>query len=115
MRKYSRMDMNSYRSYASMIVSKVLLVLSCSCAQANDEVLVIEGTTIKGDQESPNILYVVPWQTPSIDGLESNLVLPQLQPDLEILERSEFKRLLGYHDHFSLGADKVRTQEKTGK
>ena len=72
--------------------------------RAEQEIITIEGTRITGNQESPTILYVVPWQPPEIEVLEASASIKQLDPSITPLERSEFVRLLGYHEHFKFVA-----------
>lgn len=69
-------------------------------AQSEEEIITIEGTRITGNQESPTILYVVPWQPPEVEALEASASIKQLDSSIEPIERSEFRRLLGYHEHF---------------
>lgn len=92
-------------------VSVVLLVGMLSsqavfCADKN-EILTLESVRIHGDQESPVVVYIVPWQSPELKDLDvqqANAVLRPLQP----LERESFQRMLGYHQLFQLqaGAEK---------
>ena len=69
-------------------------------AHAQDNVLTIEGTRIRGDQESPTVLYLVPWQAPLPQGLERPGADFMVDRAIEPLERAGFQRLLGYHQRF---------------
>ena len=71
-----------------------------AAASAEDEVLTIQGTSIRGNQELPTILYLVPWQAPEVLELEEPESSLAVTRTLEPLERSEFQRLLRYHEHF---------------
>jgi hypothetical protein len=77
----------------------VSLVLSFE-SYGEEEIITIEGTRIKGNQESPTILYVIPWQAPEIEALDPAGTIKPIDNSLEKIERSEFVRLLGYHEHF---------------
>lgn len=95
------------------IFSCLLLSLTASCFAADKSpadkkaVLTLESIRIHGDQESPVVVYIVPWQPPeqkALDVQQANAVLRPLQP----LERESFQRMLGYHQLFQLqaGAEK---------
>lgn len=75
-----------------------LLFLAGSATQSlAQEVIEIEGTSIRGNQELPQILYLVPWQEPDIRALteaKSNLAL---QAPLAPIERYDYLRQLNYH------------------
>lgn len=63
-------------------------------------VVTIEGTRIRGDQEVPTVMYLVPWQPPEVDelrGPEERLMVDQ---GLRPLERYEFQRFIRYHEAF---------------
>ncbi|WP_020406665.1 hypothetical protein [Hahella ganghwensis] len=69
--------------------------------QAADEVLVIDGAEIRGDQEQPKILYIVPWQRPgSRGGLEPSSVDIVGAGLLKPIYREEFLREVAYFDLF---------------
>lgn len=63
-------------------------------------VMVFEGARIRGNQESPNVLFVVPWRPLEKEVREikpADLIDPQrLQP----LFREEFLRLVDYYSGF---------------
>ena len=71
------------------------MVLS-STALAKEEAVVVLRSTVKGNQEQPKVMYIVPWQQP--DGPQSlyrpveSLVDDVFRP----LEREEFIRELRY-------------------
>lgn len=76
------------------------LCLGASLAGAQEDVLTIDGAQIRGDQVSPNVLYLMRWQKPEVDSLtrsEGTLVGGR---EIEPLERSEFQRLVSYHERF---------------
>ncbi len=61
------------------------------------EILTLEGARIRGNQELPTVLYVVPWKPPEVRALEKPSQSFALQQPLVFLERDEFKRLIKYH------------------
>jgi len=69
-------------------------------AAAQNEVITLDGARIRGGQEAPLVLYLVPWQPPearSLDRPDEELMLAR---PVRPLERAEFQRLIGYHEHF---------------
>ncbi|MFE8069819.1 hypothetical protein QQM79_02060 [Marinobacteraceae bacterium S3BR75-40.1] len=95
------MDIRSQTPLACLKTAVVAaLLLLGSLAHSDDDVLVIEGTQIRGDQELPTVMYIVPWQPPVAEELapvQGGLAAPQV---LEPLERYNFQRLVAYHRKF---------------
>lgn len=96
--KLSLVELN-WRAVCGVLLSAVL-VLGFQTAWAEDEIITIEGAKIRGNQELPTILYLVPWQNPEIQGIEAPERNFAVQRGLEPLERTEFQRLIGYHEQF---------------
>lgn len=88
----------------------VVMSLLTAGAWAEPEVLTIEGARIRGNQELPTVLYVVPWQPPVVESLDKPATSFTLQRPLEPLERTEFLRLLDYHSAF-VSANKTAGEE----
>jgi hypothetical protein len=65
----------------------------------------IEGTRIRGDQEVPTVLYLVPWQAPAVQSLARPDEQLMLQRPIAPLERQEFQRLVSYHQYFRTSAE----------
>ncbi|WP_004581300.1 hypothetical protein [Marinobacter nanhaiticus] len=85
-------------------LSLCLLAISCSwtataSAQEN-EIITIDGAMIRGDQEMPTVMYLVPWQPPAIEALEQPTERLMLERTFVPLERAQFRRMLDYHDRF---------------
>lgn len=83
------------------IISLLLVILAYPCV-AQDNVVTIEGTRIRGDQEVPTVLYLVPWQPPEVQSLARADEHLMLQRPIEPLERQEFQRMVSYHQSFRL-------------
>ena len=69
---------------------------------AQEGVITLEGARIRGSQEAPLVLYLVPWKPPeakSLDRPDEGLMLTR---PVEPLARAEFQRLIGYHQHFQV-------------
>lgn len=87
----------------------VLLTLAASAllpaapmlyAQDAPGVVTIEGTRIRGDQEVPTVMYLVPWQPPQVDELRAPEERLMVDQGLAPLERYEFQRFISYHQAF---------------
>jgi hypothetical protein len=90
-------------------VLTLALTLPCLAADKK-EIITLESIRIHGDQESPVVVYIVPWQAPvqnELDVQTANAVLRPLQP----LDRESFQRMLSYHQLFQLqvNAEKKET------
>ncbi|MBK8972195.1 MAG: hypothetical protein IPM37_12890 [Hahellaceae bacterium] len=79
-----------------------LLVMSVATSVlAEDGVIVIEGARIRGNQELPNVLYVVPWKPLDQKSLYESSAGALVNPNrMEPLYREEFVRLVQYYDQF---------------
>lgn len=73
---------------AVLLIAALLLPLA---AQAQEERL---ESIITGNQEQPQVLYIVPWQTPNSPTLKYDVVRDQSAAVFEHLERSELNREL---------------------
>lgn len=71
-------------------------------AAAKGNVITIETATIRGNQELPTVLYLVPWQPPTINPLPASQTAEISQQPLEKIERNSFRRLLHYHQQFKI-------------
>lgn len=87
------------------------LLFPVTPVMAEDEVITIEGTRIRGNQELPTILYLIPWQPPEVQQLSSPEQTFAIQRPLEPLERQEFKRLITYHEVFLNQSSAVKSAD----
>jgi hypothetical protein len=67
-------------------------------------------TRIRGDQEVPTVMYLVPWQPPEVDELRAPEERLMVDQGLRPLERYEFQRFIKYHEAFI-----KQTQANTGQ
>jgi hypothetical protein len=77
-----------------------LMAGSPAAAFAQDGVITLEGARIRGSQEAPLVLYLLPWKPPeakSLDRPDEELMLAR---PIKPLKRAEFQRLMSYHKHF---------------
>ncbi|WP_404364144.1 hypothetical protein [Marinobacter sp.] len=85
-------------------VLSTALIFAClwsSAAWSQDNIMTIEGARIRGDQESPTVLYLVPWQPPAVESLEPTGASFMVEQSIQPLERPSFQRLVSYHERFS--------------
>jgi len=82
------------------------MLLSIQKVWAESEILTIEGARIRGNQELPNVLYVVPWQPPEVYTLDAPKQSLVSKRGIKMLERERFKRLLSYHQSFQQQVEK---------
>lgn len=77
------------------------LSLSTMGASAQEkEIITIDGAMIRGDQEMPTVMYLVPWQPPEVQALEQPTERLMVERAFVPLERGQFQRILSYHDQF---------------
>lgn len=57
----------------------------------------MEGTSITGNKESPNVLYIVPWKPTEKVDFPSPPVESIMDQPLVPLERNAFRRQIRYH------------------
>ncbi|WP_100639621.1 hypothetical protein [Marinobacter salexigens] len=101
---------NIFRS----LLLPVLAMLCISPVQAQDSgVVTIEGTRIRGDQEVPTVMYLVPWQPPTVDELRAPDEQLLVEQAFAPLNRYEFQRLVRYHDVFKMENTSVDNVEAT--
>ena len=106
------MDLSPVKAYtpnfmlmrsAMLITTLIAMLLSSFYSQAEEEILTIEGARIRGNQELPTILYLIPWQTPELQSLDVPQHSFAIQRPLEPLERAQFQRMMSYHQYFKAG------------
>ncbi len=83
-----------------MLASILLAAGSGAYAQDSSGVVTIEGTRIRGDQEVPTVMYLVPWQPPEVEELRAPEERLMVDRGLVALERYEFQRFIQYHELF---------------
>lgn len=94
----------------ALAVSALVPTAPVVFAQDVPGVVTIEGTRIRGDQEVPTVMYLVPWQPPEVDELRAPEERLMVDQGLRPLERYEFQRFIKYHEAFI-----KQTQASTGQ
>lgn len=72
-----------------------------SLVKKDSQVITIETAVIRGNQELPTVLYLVPWQAPEINALAETQTTDILKKDIELIDRNSFRRLIQYHKSFN--------------
>ncbi|MFT6266705.1 MAG: hypothetical protein ACJAWS_002868 [Oleiphilaceae bacterium] len=92
------------RLHLRILIGCIILLTSLN-GFAEDEILSLDGARIRGNQELPNVLYLIPWKTPKVHSLDPADNSLSTRPKLKTLDRSSFKRLVNYHQAFKNKAD----------
>jgi hypothetical protein len=58
--------------------------------------------TIRGNQEQPKVLTIVPWQSPKEKEALPSLILQRLDKKFQPLERDEFQRQIQFFDSYEI-------------
>ena len=84
-----------------MKLLSMTLILLVSMPVISAERLDMEGTRIRGNQELPKVLYIVPWQTGEIPNLDQPPLETVIDEALTPLDREVFQRKIRYYDALS--------------
>lgn len=94
----------------AMVLLAVVTMAGFQPVHAQDSgVVTIEGTRIRGNQEVPTVMYLVPWQPPKVEELQAPDEQLMVEHRFEPLERYEFQRLVRYHEAFN--SEQVAVQQ----
>jgi hypothetical protein len=74
-----------------------------------EESLEMEGTRIRGNQELPKVLYIVPWKQGEIPDLNQPPLESLIDEALTPVDREVFQRKIRYYD--SLSSQEVGSNE----
>ncbi len=88
-----------------MRLVKLAIVLSglYSSGAFADELLELEGTSIHGDQEQPQVLYLIPWKTPEQIDISISSDDRSLEGVLTPIDRQVFREQLYYRETLTIG------------
>ncbi|MBL7000248.1 MAG: hypothetical protein ISR73_10340 [Gammaproteobacteria bacterium] len=76
----------------------VLILITLSATSVAEQRLDMQGTSIIGNKELPNVLYIVPWKSADRVVLDTPPIDSVLDDPIQPLKRSTFKRQLNYYD-----------------
>ena len=92
-------------------VGLVIFLMSFN-GHTEEEILSLDGARIRGNQELPNVLYLIPWKPPKVYRLDQPGNSLGGSSTLQALERSSFKRLISYHQAFKQGSEPVSRKKE---
>jgi len=76
----------------------LLVLLFPAYAQSVEDKLILDGTSVIGNSEMPNVLYVVPWKKTPQPNLNPELHESLIDDQLRPIDRNVFlKRIKHYH------------------
>ena len=76
----------------------LLTFLAASASVLAEERLDMEGTRIRGNQELPKVLYIVPWKRSDIPDLSQPPLESLIDEALAPVDRDVFQRKVRYYD-----------------
>tara|TARA_R110002153_G_scaffold150739_2_gene302196 strand:- start:1142 stop:1435 length:294 start_codon:yes stop_codon:yes gene_type:complete len=72
----------------------IIILFSAVNAAAQQQKVIQLEDTIRGDQEQPKVLTIVPWQAPTVKQALPSPILQRINLKFVALERDEFSRQL---------------------
>jgi len=79
----------------------LLIFISINASVMAEESLEMEGTRIRGNQELPKVLYIVPWKSSEIPDLSQPPLESLIDEALAPVDRDVFQRKIRYYDALS--------------
>jgi len=80
----------------------LLTFIPVSASVSAEERLDMEGTRIRGNQELPKVLYIVPWKRSDIPDLSQPPLESLIDEALAPVDRDVFQRKVRYYDSLSV-------------
>jgi len=104
------------KTIVNLLLMSGLIAGTPAAGLAQEGVITLDGARIRGSQESPLVLYLVPWKPPEARSLDSPDEELMLARPIKPLQRSEFQRLVSYHHYFqALKASEAKPQNAGGR
>jgi len=75
-----------------------------------EEKIDMKGTRIRGNQELPKVLYIVPWQEAEVPNLDQPPLQSLIDEALAPVDREVFQRKVRYYDALSSQKTRINTQ-----
>lgn len=101
------------KEFKKMALLAIISIAGMQPTHAQDSgVVTIEGTRIRGNQEVPTVMYLVPWQPPKVEELRAPDEQLMVEHAFVPLERYEFQRLVRYHEAFNSEQAAVKSAEQ---
>lgn len=80
------------------MLGPALAAIAGAAAAAEPERLDLDASAIRGNQELPRVLYIVPWKDPAMAELAGRPVNSLLDEVLAPVDREVFLRTTRYHE-----------------
>jgi len=77
-----------------------LLLFSVALLTQAETRIEMQGTAVIGNQELPQILYIVPWKKSELPNMQRPPIAQLINEVLAPLDREEFRREIYYHRVF---------------
>jgi hypothetical protein len=111
--------MNGVRIFVQLIAALGLtLVVSVAIAEdppaesGQRDRIELDASSIKGNQELPKVLYIVPWKDSDIGDLTGRPANSLLDEILAPLDREVFRRQVRYFDQLHASDDSAATEQE---
>ncbi|GAA3964427.1 hypothetical protein [Allohahella marinimesophila] len=95
--------MNSHVLFRTAAHGLMALLCALSLVAQAAERTEMEGATIRGDQEQPQVLFLLPWQPPPSPDISVPPPRTDLGDVLKPLERQRFREELYFRKNLELG------------
>ena len=83
----------------SVRIPLLVFIIFCSVGRLfAQEAVVVLRSTVKGNQEQPRVMYIVPWQQPGNSALEYQPLDTLVNELFTTVDRDEFIRELSYRE-----------------
>ncbi len=83
-----------------LILAALIMLLPLELV--SQEAVVVLRSTVKGNQEQPKVMYIVPWQRPGDNSLEYQPMESLVNELFTPVDRGEFVRELHYRERLSI-------------
>ncbi len=111
------MYMNNFKSHAflskSIVGLYLLLVTSLLQAQTpianKSKEVALPGMSVMGNSEQPKVLYLVPWQPPSIANDSSDPPPKKMPGVMPMLDPTQHKKEVYFNKHLKVGVQSLKT------
>jgi hypothetical protein len=91
--------MNSPKRYLSLMSFIFGVGLFCNIVNAQQPEVIKLQQTIRGNQEQPKVLSIVPWQSPKTKQALPSLIVERINKKFVPLQRDELKRQIQILDN----------------
>ncbi|RMF20162.1 MAG: hypothetical protein D6758_00070 [Gammaproteobacteria bacterium] len=86
------------KRYVPTVLLSLLMLTGAHAAERIE----LQGT-VRGNQEQPGVLFLIPWQNPPSPDIRTERPAPSLKGLDAPIERERFRQQLYFRDHLELG------------